>query len=52
LILSCFNSLREICSGTRALLNGLQHAIVAQDDNRKPDSKGRLPETGADLLFR
>src|SRR5712672_1981340 len=35
LILSCFSSLREICSDTHALLNGLETAIVTQDNNRK-----------------
>src|SRR5579859_580922 len=36
LILSCFSSFREICSGTPALLNGLEYVIVTQDCARKP----------------
>src|SRR5205823_7444745 len=50
LILSCFSSLREICSGTHALLNGFEHAIVTQDANSR-----LIPATGSphvDLLFR
>src|SRR6266567_1109061 len=34
LILSCFSSLREICSATPTLLNGFEYAIVAQDSTR------------------
>src|SRR4029077_6756957 len=33
LILSCFSSLREICSDTPALLSGLETAIVTQDND-------------------
>src|SRR4029077_16039578 len=35
LILSCFSSLREICSDTHTLLGGLELVIVAQDSGRR-----------------
>src|SRR5689334_10970042 len=45
LILSCFSSLREICSATRALLNGFEYAIVTQDGTDKP-VRNPLPGRG------
>src|SRR5438132_2498721 len=42
LILSCFSSLREICSDTRTLLIGLECIIVTQEpDHRRARSADR-----------
>src|SRR5947208_3505496 len=50
LILSCFSSLREICSGTPVLLNGFEHVIVTQHSTRKPLES--FVGLKLDLLFR
>src|SRR5258708_39751117 len=40
LILSCFSSLREICSDTQTLLMGLEYVIVTQEPDYRRALKG------------